>query len=169
LPFLRFDECAQGDFADWRRELERRLRSSSTDMSPALESHLAKYRKLVPALALICHLADGGVGQISQTALGCALAWAEYLETHARRAYGAGAAAETAVAKLILARIRKGDLSDGFSARDIQRKGWSSLTDNDQIKAGLELLADLDWIAPQTTETAGRPRTTYSINPRAFQ
>ena len=66
---------------------------------------------------------------------------------HARRLYGAGAASEAEVAKLILARIRKGDLSDGFGARDIRRKEWSGLTDNDRIKAGLELLADLDWIA----------------------
>jgi hypothetical protein len=65
---------------------------------------------------------------------------------------------ETAVAKLILARIRKGDLSDGFSARDIRRKDWSGLTDNDQIKAGLELLADLDWLVIKTIEAAGRPR-----------
>ncbi len=167
LPFLRVDEQAQGDFADWRREVEGALRSA--DMSPALESHLAKYRKLVPALALINHLADGGAGRISQTALARALALAEYLETHARRAFGAGAAAETAVAKLILARIRKGDLSDGFSARDIRRKEWSGLTDNDQIKAGLNLLADFDWIAPETTDTAGRPRTVHRINPRALR
>jgi putative DNA primase/helicase len=38
-------------------DLEKRLRG---DLHPALESHLAKYRKLVPALALICHLVDGG-------------------------------------------------------------------------------------------------------------
>ena len=167
LPFLRFDESAQGDFAEWRRDLEGRLRSGAA-MSPALESHLAKYRKLVPAVAAINHLADGGTGPILRTALMRALALAEYLETHARRAYGAGAASETASAKSILSHIRKGDLADGFAARDIQRKGWSGLTDNDQIKAGLELLADLDWIAPQSTATPGRPRTVYRINPRGF-
>jgi len=87
------------------------------------------------------------------------LAFEEYLETHARRVYGSGAAGEVAVAKLILARIRKGDLTDGFCARDIRRKEWSGLTDNDQIKAGLDLLADFDWIAPHTIKTPGRPRT----------
>lgn len=167
LPFLRFDDRGQGGFFEWRGELERRLRGP--DMSPALESHFAKYRKLVPALALINHLADGGAGRISQTALARALALAEYLETHARRAYGAGAASEAAAAKSILARIRKGDLVDGFAARDIRRKEWSGLTENDQIKAGLELLADFDWIAPETTDIAGRPRTVHRINPRALR
>jgi hypothetical protein len=98
-----------------------------------------------------------------------ALALTEYLETHARRAYGAGAASEAACARAILTHIRKGDLQEGFAARDIRRREWSGLTDNDQIKAGLELLADFDWIAPETAQTAGRPRTVYTINPRALR
>jgi putative DNA primase/helicase len=166
IPFLRFDGKAQAAFSEWRADLEKRVRAD--DMSPALESHLAKYRKLVPALALINHLADGGRGPIGDRPLLRALAFAEYLETHARRIYGAGATAETAAAKLILARIRKGDLQEEFAARDIRRKEWSGLTDNDQIKAGLDLLADFDWLAPKTIETAGRPRVTYVISPRAL-
>jgi Protein of unknown function (DUF3987) len=54
IPCLRFDEGAQDLFNEWRQELETRLRSG--DLSPALESHFAKYRKLVPSLALINHL-----------------------------------------------------------------------------------------------------------------
>ena len=166
LPFLRFDDRARGDFGDWRAELEKSVRAA--DIAPALESHKAKYRKLVPALALINHLADGRTGPIGAEALGRALAFAEYLETHARRAYGCGIAGEAATAKLILSRIRKRDLADGFSAREIQRKGWSGLTDIDAIKAGLELLADLDWIEPAKEETGGKPRVTYAINPTAL-
>jgi len=59
--------------------------------------------------------------------------------------------------------LRNGDLPDGFAARDIRRKGWSGLTDNEQIKAGLESLADFDWIAPKTIDTL------YAINPRALR
>jgi len=114
-PSLRFDEAAQDAFDEWRRELETRIRSN--DIMPALESHLAKYRKLVPALALINHLADGGAGSISEAAILRALVFAEYLETHARRAYGASSEVATASARAIVARIRKGDLKDGFKAR----------------------------------------------------
>ncbi|MBM3563451.1 MAG: DUF3987 domain-containing protein [Alphaproteobacteria bacterium] len=166
LPFLRFDDAARGVFVEWRESLERRLRGG--DMSPAQESHLAKYRKLVPALALINHLADGGKGPVMEAATLRALAFAEYLETHARRAYAAGSEAETAAARAILRRIRKGDLADGFTARDVHQKDWANLTDRAQVKAGLELLADLDWLAPQTQATGGRPRTCYTINPRAM-
>ena len=167
LPFLRFDGHAQEMFSEWHSGLERRLRSG--DLPPALESHLAKYRKLVPAIALINHLADGGTGPIPVTALARALATSEYLETHARRAYGAGGMTEVATAKAILARIRKGELQDGFAARDIRRREWSGLTDTGQIKAGLELLADYDWLAPRIVGTGGRPRTEYAINPAALR
>src|SRR5215813_513044 len=65
VPCLRFEEAAHEDFLGWRTDVERRLRSC--EMSPALEGHLAKYRKLVPSLALINHLADGGTGPISKS------------------------------------------------------------------------------------------------------
>ena len=167
VPVLRLDRVAHGIFLEWRAELERRLRSP--DLPPALESHLAKYRKLVPALALINHLADGGVGPVNEAALLRALGLAEYLETHARRAYGAGPEAEIAAAKSILAHIRKGDLSEGFTPRDVYRQQWSGLTDRNHAQAGLNLLCDLDWIAAVETPTGGRPTTRYAINPRALK
>ena len=85
IPFLRFDNQAQGFFDEWRGELERRIRA--TDEHPAVVSHLAKYRKLVPALALINHLCDRGVGAVTEAALSRAVGFADYLEPHARRVY----------------------------------------------------------------------------------
>ena len=49
-------------------------------------------------------------------------AFLEYLETHARRLYASGSMSGAETAKLILKRIRNGDLADGFTARDIQRE-----------------------------------------------
>jgi hypothetical protein len=87
VPFLRFDAAAHDEFLGWRAHLEARLRSG--EMTPALEGHLAKYRKLVPALALIDRLAAGGEGPVSRMAILRALAFAKYLESHARRVYTA--------------------------------------------------------------------------------
>jgi putative DNA primase/helicase len=64
VPSLRFNEDAHADFLGWREDLERRLRHA--DMSPAIEGHLAKYRKLVPALALITHIADRSDGPVTR-------------------------------------------------------------------------------------------------------
>lgn len=168
LPYLRFDGAAQGLFVEWRVNLENRLRSA--EMLPALESHLAKYRKLVPALALINHLADGGiVGPVTEGATLRAMALSEYLEAHARRAYASGSEAEAAAAKAIVQRIRRREISDGFTLRNIHQKDWSNLTDREQVKAGLDLLVDLDWLVARTEQTGGRPRTTYGVNPGVFR
>src|SRR5512147_3140196 len=40
-----------------------------------------------PALALICHLADGGAGPVTLTAFRRAEMWGEYLKSHAARLY----------------------------------------------------------------------------------
>ncbi|MEK8092277.1 YfjI family protein [Methylocystis sp. IM3] len=164
LPFLRFDDAAQEVFAGWRNDLEHRLRAG--ELHPALESHLSKYRKLVPSLALVNHLADHGEGPIAEAAILRALAFAQYLESHARRAYGAGTEAESAAAMAILFRIRNGDLKDGFTARELWRNQWTGLTDLDAVKAGIELLVDLAWLDQTEAKTGGRPLVKYDINPR---
>lgn len=56
IPALRFAPDAQELWDEWRAELENRLRSSELASSPALESHLSKYRSLLPSLALLFHL-----------------------------------------------------------------------------------------------------------------
>jgi putative DNA primase/helicase len=113
-------------------------------MHPALESHLAKYRKLVPGLSLICHLVDANTGPVDIASMQRAIAWATYLETHARRAYGSVTAAEADTARAILARIQSGHLQGEFTARDVWRPGWSRLTDRGAVQAGLEMLVDYD-------------------------
>jgi hypothetical protein len=167
VPFLRFDDAAQAAFLQWRTELERRL--ITHELHPAFESHLAKYRSLVPGLALINHLADFGSGPIDEAALQRALAYAAYLESHARRVYGAGSQAETAAAEAIRTRIKNGDLADGFSARDIYRREWSNLSDRAQVQAGVDLLVDFDWIAAEELKTAGKSKTIYRINPKVLR
>jgi uncharacterized protein DUF3987 len=169
VPCLRFEEAAHEDFLGWRADLEGRLRSS--EMSPALESHLAKYRKLVPSLALINHLADGGTGPVSHRALLKALAAAHYLESHARRIYGSRFESELAAAKAILKHIRNGDLKDGFTARDVHQRSWAHLTEREQVGTGLSLLVDLDHLAsctPSIGIEGGRPKITYLVNPRSL-
>jgi putative DNA primase/helicase len=55
IPVFGFAEDAQVLFNSWWSKLENGMRSSENH--PALESHISKYRKLVPALALLDHLA----------------------------------------------------------------------------------------------------------------
>ena len=59
VPYLKFDREAQEVFSAWHRHLEIAILRGDEELSPALKGHFSKYRKLVPALALINHLADG--------------------------------------------------------------------------------------------------------------
>jgi len=45
-------------FVVWLTELEGKVRAN--DLHPALVAHLSKYRSLMPSLALLFELADGG-------------------------------------------------------------------------------------------------------------
>jgi hypothetical protein len=169
FPFLRFDGEALAEFRIWREGLERRIRSGA--LHPAMESHLAKYRGLAAKLALILHLLDDGRGPIGAEALMRALAWVEYLETHAARAYASVTCAEAAGARTILTKLRGGDLASPFTARAVHQADWSGLGDREAVGRSLELLVDCDWLAeaPRANPAGGRPTKQYVVNPKGLR
>lgn len=113
--------------------------------------------------AVLCHLAACDTGPVSKNAVLQALAWGEYLESHARRAYGSISRPGIATAKAILRRIEKGDLPASFTARDIYRHNWSKLADREQVAEGLQLLVDYGHLREERVETSGRPATIYHV------
>ncbi len=159
-----FDDDAQTTFEEWRAQLEVALRSG--DHHLALESHLSKYRKLVPALALVCALADGEAA-VGERSLLRALAWSDYLRTHAERAYAAGAMPATEAAAALLAKIRAGQVADGFRPADVYLKGWARLNSPEAVLGAARLLCDLHHVRRVETKPSGsgRPSITYQVNP----
>lgn len=144
IPVLGFDDEAQAIFDQWRARLENSIRQG--DQVPALESHLSKYRKLVPALALLDHLIVGKTGDIQIDSVKRALAWQAYLLKHARRAYAAVTSAAMDSAKVLSERIRKGAISDGFTSRELNRKNWAMLNTSKEAAEALGFLVDLGWL-----------------------
>lgn len=170
VPYLRFAEDAQEAFAEWRGRLEQRVRGD--DLPPAMIAHLSKYRGLIPRLALICHLANNAFGPVSLEAVMQAIAWARYLESHAKRAYASTSQDNAEAARAIWRHVRLGHLSQPFTAREIHRKNWSGLGDKDRIAAGLTALCDADWLRAielDRDERGGRPSTVYYANPKALR
>lgn len=165
IPYLRFDDAAQELFTEWRLPFEQRIRSGNDHA--AFESHLAKYRKLVPALALLIHLAETEGGPIGEAALLKALAWADYLESHARRAYASVTQAEAEGARALLHRIRRNEVPDLFGAREIYLKHWAYLSNPEEAREAIRLLCDLDYLREERLDTGGRPLTQYRVNPKA--
>jgi putative DNA primase/helicase len=166
IPFLRFDAEAQEIFDRWRDRLEHHIRSDAEH--PAMESHLAKYRSLIPSLALILHLIDVGTGPVGKDALEKAIAWGAYLATHARRVYAAVIDGPNVAARELGRRIEKGDVKSNFAARDIYRSGWSGL-DRERTLAALDLLVTLGWLGEVITDKGGRPGVRYLVNPRILK
>jgi hypothetical protein len=165
VPYLRFAEDAQEAFSDWRNKLEYRVRGD--ELSNSLKAHLSKYRGLIPRLALVCHIANNDFGPVSLRAALQAIKWAKYLESHAQRTYASLTVDNAEAARAIWRKASKGDLPTPFTARDIQRKGWSGLTDKERIAAGLAALQDADWIQLESVETGGRPSIICWPNPKA--
>ncbi len=167
IPVLGFDDDAQVLFNTWWALLENSLRTS--DNHPALESHISKYRKLVPALALLDHLIAGRQGGITKTSLGRAILWQRFLLEHAKRCYAAVTLATMDSAKSLAERIKKGALKDGFTVREVYRHNWSMLGTSKEAADAVDVLADLNWlraVRDERVNTDGRPTVRYYINPR---
>jgi len=169
IPYIRFNQEAQVLFIEWLTDHELELRSG--ELHPVMESHLTKYRSLVPSLALIIHIAELAAGEnftiepVTKSALIKAIQWADYLRTHAERIYGIGLNSERTAARLILTKIEKGKLLDGFTSRDIHRSGWSGLSSVEIIKEALLLLEDFNYIQGVVITTKTKPSIRYQINP----
>ena len=158
-PYLQFDDAAQEIFIEWLCNLETRLRSGEDH--PAIVSHLSKYRKLIPSLALINHLCDSDNPKVSESALLRALAYSEYLESHARRVYSYGTQPGIDAAKAVLSKLKKGKLSDPFSSREVYRKCWAGIDTSNKAQAAIDVLLDYGHLIRDEVFTDGRPATIY--------
>ena len=161
VPFLRFDAAALELFVDWRHDLERDLRSAG--IGALLESTLSKFRKHVPALALTLHLAAGKSGPVDVQSVASALTLYDYFSAHANRAYASGIRPTVKAAKAILSKVRTGSFEGPFTARQVYRAGWESLSDRETVEAALDLLLDYGWLGDTTSAEGGRPTTLYSL------
>jgi putative DNA primase/helicase len=171
----RFTPEAQALFEEWLVPFEIEIRGE--ELHPALVSHLSKYRKLVPALALIFALVDtpDSGNMIDEPELLRALDWADYLRSHAERVYTAAVTPETTGASELLSKIRSGRLSDGdgvllesFEPWKAAVKHWAGLGTPDAVRKAAELLADYGWLKREVVPTGakgGRPSERYLIHP----
>ena len=168
LPWFFFDDKAQEVFIQWATDLH--LTRIASEQNPLMCQHLAKFEKLFCSLALILHLAEGRIGPVqSDTALRAA-AWCVYLEGHARRIYALVEVAKVSAARTLSRRLLARKLTaDGFTARDVVRKGWTGLKTSLQAEAALTVLEDHGWVVSNdTAENVGRPTTKYYINPTIY-
>lgn len=173
LPFLRFDTEAQRVFFEWLTTLNTQ-KLKEEDADPVLIEHLSKYRSLMPTIALILHLAavgssrPGPIPPVTLEATNMAIAWCDYLESHARRVYGLVTGRVDRATMELSRRIEKRELPGQFTARDITRKHWRYL-DKDVVQDACDVLEDAHWIGATEISTGGRRKRVYQVNPRIFE
>jgi putative DNA primase/helicase len=159
-------------------------------------SHLAKYRSLMPSLALLFELADraaggfdGFLGSIqgetqnlltSPEHAGQAAAWCAFLETHARRVYAGVTSPQIVAARELAEHIQKKHVTnkdggnDWFSARDVYLKGWRGLDSPVAALQALTVLRDAGWVRLEGVESPdplgrGRSSERWTVNPQVWK
>jgi hypothetical protein len=159
---VHFDAAAQELFLRWRQRLEKMLLDSNLDS--ARQSHFAKYRSLIPALALIFHLLDDHKGPVGSNSLTKAISFATYLKRHANRIYSSVSGIDHTNTNALARKLLNGDLSDGFTCRSIYVKGWMGLRSKDAAQCALDVLVENGWLSEEEIRSGGRPTVAYRIN-----
>jgi putative DNA primase/helicase len=181
IPFLRFASNAQDFFDEWRAKLENRLRSAT--LSSVLAIHLAKYRSLMPSLALMFHLITScprprpdkpdepgqwaRLDPVSREAAMMAAAWCELLEAHACRIYQAATDGDIDAAVTLDERLKK-SLPNPFSCWQVAQKGWSGLATVEDVRRAVGILASRNRVRVvevPPTDRGGRPGEQVWIHP----
>jgi len=164
VPFLHFTDIAQQRFDQWMYVRENILRQNQYDA--VMESHLTKYRSLIPSLALLIHIAEMKTAPVDIDALEKAIKWGDYLATHAHRIYASACGTADSPENLLAGKIENGHVADRFTTRDISEHHWSGLNKKTIVQEAVKKLVELGWLREETLSTKGRPSTIYHINPQ---
>lgn len=170
-PIYRFTPKAQALFQEWYVQNDAKAKADTTH--PAMAAHLAKYRSLMPSLALLFELADGNDDDVSLQHATQAAWWCDYLESHANRVYSAVVSPQIRAAQELGAKIkgRKIGADGSFAVRDVYLKGWTGLDAPDLVRLAADTLADAGWIRrleKDSGPSGGRPANRYEVNPRIW-
>ena len=168
VPYFHFDPSAQELFYEWLTDLEHKLRNSQDE--PLIIEHLAKYRKLMPSLALIFHLINIASGKppghVTQDCAERAAGWCDYLEAHARRIYEMALGTSHQAARNLARKIQAGELRGRFDIREVYRKQWSFLKSKEEVEIACDILAESGWLKETLLSEGGKLKRLYLIHPK---
>jgi len=162
---LHFTAEAQKIHNHWHLKNEGMITSGKIDASR--QSHFAKYRSMVPAIALLFHLLDEHLGPVCETCLVKAIKFSVFLKKHAERIYASATGYDHAPARTLAGHLLKGHLPDGFTCRELVNKGWAGLGETALAQTALDTLLDYDWLFAEQVRGNHRPSVRYHLNPLA--
>ena len=168
-PYFRFGDDAQELFYKWLADLESKIQNEE---HPLICEHLAKFRSLMPSLALIFHLIEIAAGS-QRKVLGVlevakAIHFVKFLESHARRIYGLIINVRPKSAAALAKKIKEGKVVNRFTLRDIYKSDWHLLNTPELVEDACQELEEAGWIKGEKIKpnsvSGGRPKIQYIIN-----
>lgn len=171
---FHFDPKTQIRFNDWLRRHNEKV---AAETSSGKQSHLSKYRGLLPKIAALFQLADivattqvqpsGGL-LVDLEHLDRAIRFVNYLESHVNRIYSQIRNPFQKAEESLVKHIKAQNLKDGFTAREVERKCWDGLSRREYVEDALVILEEKGWVrslAPEKNAKGGRPTSKWEINP----
>jgi DNA primase len=176
IPTLKFSNSAQKIFTDWFIQLEARLDHPSVSEIPHFQSHLGKYRSLMPKLAMLFELiawADVHRYQsvplvsISDDSARSAIKLCEFLEAHAKKIHAIASEPGLKEAHELSKKIKNGEIKNMTTVRWINRNHWRGLNNVADVEAGLMALERFNWIKIKKVNPGqmGRPSEVVLLHP----
>lgn len=166
LPFILFSEDAQTLANQWRLRLEERLLNEEN--APIFQAHLSKYRSLMPSLALIFAMLRSSKSAVETVDLEdtrMAIAWCEFLESHASKIYEKIINEEKSNAAVLADKILSQFVYDGEKLRDIYRRNWKGINSPEKLEKAVKHLTALGWVRVEVMQTSGGRSEVLRINP----
>lgn len=137
-----------------------------------MEAHLSKYRSLMPKLALIFEVCEtihstGEMAKVIEVeATELAIEWCQFLESHARKAYGEFIEPEITAGRRLLKKLKSGAVKDFDRLRDIYRHGWKGLSTSAELELAVETLESYGWVRKEMlTPSTGRRSEVLRLHP----
>ncbi len=166
---VKFSPDAQNEIDEWKDETETKAERLQIE-DEAFSSFLYKLPKNCFAVALIFHCLENinqtyFPDEITPATALKAITYIEVLKSHARRVFALGENQIFALAQIVIGKIKKGDLPQGFTGREVMRKQWSGLKSKDTVQDVLSLLVDYRYLRELKTDGEGRPTAKFFYHP----
>jgi hypothetical protein len=144
-------------------------------VNQAYRSHIGKFDRLVLSLAGQFHLlAALEKGQVPQSEIEArwvkyAISITKYMDLQIQKLYFS--VGKTLSADSLISRIKKGQIFDGMSLRNICRNGWKNLKEKEDLLAAIERVSDSNWITVIVDKPrgGGRPTEIIKLNPKLIE
>lgn len=157
---VRLSTLAENSFKAWNGTDKNKY--SSTEMPDVLISHFNKYDKLVGGLSLIFEIISLysknsqqslKVKEVKSKSVKQAIAFADYLASHARKVFDHDANIVEKNAEVILKNLHK--LNRRFTTREVYQYEWEGLPRDKSIRESLDYLAQHFFIKHDDKSTRG--------------